>query len=90
MEKIKNLEKAAERIIKAVENNEQIMIFGDSDMDGVASVVILEDTINNLISLKKKKNYPDIVVAFPDRDKEGYGLNPEALKYLLKYKRLKD
>jgi len=89
MKKIKNLEKAAERIVTAVENNEQIMIFGDSDMDGVSSVVILEDTINNLISLKKKKNYPEIVVAFPDRDKEGYGLNPESLKYFLKYKKEK-
>jgi single-stranded-DNA-specific exonuclease len=87
--KIKNIEKAAQRIIDAVDKNEQIMIFGDSDMDGVSSVVILEETINNLISLRKKKNYPEIVVAFPDRDKEGYGLNPEALKYLLKHKQEK-
>lgn len=88
-DKIKNLSKAAKRIRTAVKNEEQIMIFGDSDMDGVASVVILQETINNLISLNKKKNYPEIIVGFPDRNEEGYGLNEEALKFLISKKDIK-
>ena len=46
--KIKNIEKAAERIRQAVVNKERIIIYGDSDMDGISSVVILGEAIKNL------------------------------------------
>ena len=79
--KIRNIEKASNRIKQAVLENEQIMIFGDSDMDGIASVVILEETIINLVSILKKKLHK-ITTAFPNRQKHGYGLNKKALVYL--------
>ncbi|HOI60127.1 MAG TPA: DHH family phosphoesterase [Candidatus Pacearchaeota archaeon] len=82
-DKIRNIEIAASRIKEAVLNEEQIIIYGDSDMDGVASVVILEEAINNLTSILKK-DIPQILVAFPDRDNEGYGLNENALAFLNK------
>jgi len=47
-QKIKNLEKAADRIKKAIENKERIILYGDSDLDGISSVVILEEAIKNL------------------------------------------
>jgi single-stranded-DNA-specific exonuclease len=75
---IKNLKKAAQRILEAVKNKEKIIIYGDSDPDGVGSVIILEETIREL-GLKPTKIY------FPDREKEGYGLNEKALKFLKKY-----
>ncbi|MBU4204706.1 hypothetical protein KKH26_00790 [Patescibacteria group bacterium] len=48
MTEIKNLKKAAKRILKAVKNKEKIILYGDADLDGVASVVILKETIQNL------------------------------------------
>ena len=80
-DKIRNMEEASLRIREAIVNDEQILIYGDSDMDGVSSVVILEEAINNLASILKKK-ISKIIVAFPDRNKEGYGLNNKALTFL--------
>jgi len=82
-DKIRNIEKASLRIKEAISNDEQIIIYGDSDMDGVTSVVILEEAVNNLASILRK-NISKIIVAFPDRDKEGYGLNEKALAFLNK------
>lgn len=75
MIKIKNIEKAAERIKQAVENKESIILYGDSDVDGIASVVILEETIKNLGGRID-------TVAFPDRENDGYGINLRALEFL--------
>jgi len=73
--KIKNIEKASNRIKQAVANNEKIILYGDSDLDGIASVVILEEAIKNL------GGQVDCVF-FPDREKDGYGLNLNALNTL--------
>jgi len=72
---IKNLEKAAERIKKAIKNKEKIILYGDADLDGVASLIILKETIKNLAGEIS-------AVYFPDREKEGYGINKQALNYL--------
>ena len=61
--KIKNIELAAERIKKAVKNKERIILYGDSDLDGISSVVILEEAIKNKesesVKLIPKKNESD-------------------------------
>jgi len=75
---IKNLKKAANRIIKAVKNKEKIVIYGDADLDGVTSVIILKEAIKNLGGWVS-------AVYFPDREKEGYGITEKALFYLKKY-----
>lgn len=75
---IKNLKKAAERIKEAVKKKEKIIIYGDADMDGVASVIILKEAIGNLGGKVS-------AIYFPDREAEGYGLNKIALDYLKKY-----
>lgn len=75
---IKNLLKAAKRIQLAIEKKEKIILYGDTDLDGVTSVIILEEAIKNLGG--------NIVEAyFPDREKEGYGITPTALKTLKKF-----
>lgn len=75
MQKIKNIEKAADRIKKAVQDKERIILYGDSDMDGISSVVLLQEAIKNLGS--------KICCAFfPDREKNGYGINAHALELL--------
>ena len=74
-QKIKNIEKAAERIKKAVQNKERIILYGDSDLDGISSVVILEEAIKNL------GGHIDCAF-FPDRENDGYGINLKALDML--------
>jgi len=74
---IKNLKKAADRIQKAVKNKEKIIIYGDSDMDGISSVIILKETLRNLGGKIEE-------IYFPNREEEGYGLNEEALDFLEK------
>lgn len=83
--KIKNIDKAAERIKKAVKNGEQIVIYGDSDLDGISSMVIVKETIDNLISLlpkEKKESFPNVFSSSPERKSEGYGLNEKALEFI--------
>ena len=75
---IKNLKKAAARIKKAIKSNEDIILYGDADMDGISSVIILKEAIENLGGKVR-------AVYFPDREKEGYGLNKKALADLKKY-----
>jgi len=77
-EEIKNLKKAAGRILKAIKNKEKIILYGDADLDGTVSVIILKETIKNL-------GGQVAVVYFPDREEEGYGINKEALDYLKDY-----
>lgn len=74
--KIKNIDKAAERIKKATIQKEQIIIFADPDLDGAASATILKETIDNL-------NYSVSAVLFPNRRKEGYGLNKDVLEIII-------
>ena len=73
--KIKNIEKAAERIIKAAKDKERIIIYGDSDMDGISSMIVLKETIDNI----SKDN--DILSFSPMRN-DGHGLNSKALEFI--------
>jgi len=77
MAEIKNLKKAAQRITKAAKSKEKIIIYGDADLDGIASVIILKEAIKNLGGRVEE-------VYIPDRETEGYGLNKSALDYLKK------
>lgn len=76
--RIKNLIKAGNRIKKAIQKKEGIILYGDNDLDGVASVIILKEVIKNL-------NGEVTTIYFPDREKEGYGINERALEYLKKF-----
>ena len=75
MQKIKNIEKAADRIKKAVKNKERIILYGDSDLDGISSTVILGEAIKGL------GGHVDCAF-FPDRENDGYGINLKALEML--------
>lgn len=74
---LKGMKKAVARIIKAIEKKEKIFIYGDYDADGVCSSAILFLTLKEL----GVKN-PGIYI--PDRDKEGHGLNENAITSLSK------
>jgi len=82
MEKIKSIDILAEMIRNAVLKKEQIILFGDSDMDGVSATVIAKEAISNFAFLEKKD--VNIFAYFPDRKNEGYGLNDVVLPYIIK------
>lgn len=74
--KIKNIEKVSDRIKRAIKDDEKIILYGDADLDGTASVVILKESIE---AIRGAVFY----IYFPDRgDKEGYGLNNGALQII--------
>ncbi len=75
---IKNLEKTAKRILEAIKNKEKIILFGDSDLDGAVSVIILKESIQTLGGEVS-------ATFFPNRLKDGYGLNFNSLKRLKKF-----
>ncbi len=70
--KMLNLEKASERIVKAIKLNEKIGIFGDYDVDGITSTALLINFFNEI-------GYKNYIWHLPTR-KEGYGLNCEVIK----------
>lgn len=74
---MKGMEKAVKRISKAIEKGEKILVYGDYDADGVTSSVLL---IKTLKFLEAK----EVSVYIPDRAKEGYGLNEEAVEQIKK------
>jgi single-stranded-DNA-specific exonuclease len=76
---IKNLKEAAERIEKAIKEKERILLYGDADLDGVCSVIILKEAIINLGGKVE-------AIYFPDRETEGYGISEKALETLRKFK----
>ncbi|MBL4591486.1 MAG: single-stranded-DNA-specific exonuclease RecJ, partial [Phycisphaerales bacterium] len=71
---IPDLDKAAERILLAITNNEKITIFGDYDVDGITATTILVQLIRTIA--------PDTNLAtyIPHRIDEGYGLNTDAIR----------
>lgn len=70
--KMLNLEKASNRILEAILNNEKIGIFGDYDVDGITSTAVL-------INFFQEIGYNNFTYHIPSRD-EGYGLNNDIIK----------
>ena len=73
-----DMEKAVERIEKAINNKEKITIYGDYDVDGITSSTILSRF------LEERGIKADIYI--PDRINEGYGLNQNAIKSIAENK----
>ena len=71
---MKDMQKAAERILEAVKNGEQITVYGDYDVDGISASSLLYLYLQGLGA--KVNTY------IPKRKNEGYGLNNEALASL--------
>ena len=67
-----DMEKAVNRILKAIENKEKITIYGDYDVDGITSITTLKSFL--------EERGLNIDYYIPHRLDEGYGLNNEAIK----------
>lgn len=70
---MKDMDKAVSRIERAIENQENIMVFGDYDVDGTTAV--------SLVSSYLKSHYPHIATYIPDRYDEGYGISYKGIDY---------
>ncbi len=67
-----DMDKAAARIRKAIDEKEKILIYGDYDVDGITSVAVL------YLYFKSKGIIADYYI--PERINEGYGLNKQAIE----------
>ena len=70
---MKDMDKAVNRIEKAIQNNENILVFGDYDVDGTTAV--------SLVSSYLRSFYPNVATYIPDRYGEGYGISYLGIDY---------
>ena len=70
---MKDMNKAVARIEKAIANNENILVFGDYDVDGTTAV--------SLVSSYLRSFYPNVATYIPDRYAEGYGISYMGIDY---------
>ena len=67
-----DMEKAVERVIEAINNNEKVAIYGDYDVDGITSSTVLHRFLKDMGL--------DTDIYIPNRLSEGYGLNSNEIK----------
>jgi single-stranded-DNA-specific exonuclease len=70
---MKDMDKAVSRIEKAIVDGENILVFGDYDVDGTTAV--------SLMSSYLKSVYPNIATYIPDRYDEGYGISYKGIDF---------
>jgi single-stranded-DNA-specific exonuclease len=70
---MKDMDKAVKRIELAIDNGENILVFGDYDVDGTTAV--------SLVSSYLKTYYPNVATYIPDRYDEGYGISFKGIDY---------
>lgn len=73
---ITDMDIAVNRIIKAIDNKENITIYGDYDVDGITSITVLKSFLND-IGVEADTYIPNRLI-------EGYGLNKEAIDKISK------
>lgn len=69
---MKDMDKAVERILRAIHNNERILVYSDYDADGIPAAVIMHDFFNLV-------GFSNFEVYIPHRHNEGFGLHLEAI-----------
>lgn len=70
---MKDMDKAVQRIEQAIKNNENILVFGDYDVDGTTAV--------SLVSSYLRSYYPNVATYIPDRYDEGYGISFKGIDF---------
>lgn len=70
---IKDMDKAVARLEQAITNEENILVFGDYDVDGTTAV--------SLVSGYLKSFYPNVATYIPDRYDEGYGVSFKGIDF---------
>ncbi|MDA3616302.1 single-stranded-DNA-specific exonuclease RecJ [Polluticaenibacter yanchengensis] len=70
---MKDMDKAVERITRAITNNEKILVYGDYDVDGTTSVACMYQFLKSI--------YPNVDFYIPHRYKEGYGISVAGIEF---------
>lgn len=70
---MKDMDKAVDRLHRAIENQEKVLVYGDYDVDGTTSVALMCSFIRKFI-----KDYEYYI---PDRYIEGYGISSQGIEY---------
>ncbi len=71
--RMRDMDKAVERIEKAIAKGENILVYGDYDVDGTTSVALLSSFL--------KEEYPNVATYIPDRYAEGYGVSHQGIDF---------
>lgn len=72
---MKDMDKAVERVLQAINNNEKILLYGDYDVDGTTCVALMHTFLSRINGNEQIEYY------IPDRHKEGYGISDEGIAY---------
>ena len=70
---MKNMDKALERLERAIEKEEKVLVYGDYDVDGTTAVALVYSYLNNY--------YTNIDYYIPDRYTEGYGISIQGIDF---------
>ena len=70
---MKNMDLAIERILRAIESGEKVMVYGDYDVDGTTAVALVYSFF--------KDHFKEIDYYIPDRYAEGYGISLKGIDY---------
>ncbi len=70
---MKDMQKAVDRLETAVENGENILVYGDYDVDGTTAVALLSSFL--------RESYPNVATYIPDRYAEGYGVSMQGVDF---------
>jgi len=70
---MKDMQKAVERVEQAIANGENILVYGDYDVDGTTSVVLMSSFL--------METHPNVATYIPDRYAEGYGISFQGIDF---------
>jgi len=72
---MKDMDLAVERIERAMAQGENILVYGDYDVDGTTAVALLSSFL--------RETHPQVATYIPDRYREGYGLSYQGIDFAL-------
>ena len=78
---MRDMDKAVERLHRAIAQNEKILIYGDYDVDGTTAVALMYRFLEGVQSPIADCQSPNIDYYIPDRYTEGYGVSTQGIDY---------
>ena len=78
---MRDMDKAVERLHRAIAQNEKILIYGDYDVDGTTAVALVYRFLEGVQSPIADCQSPNIDYYIPDRYTEGYGVSTQGIDY---------
>jgi len=72
---MQDMDKAVERVQRAIAQKEKILVYGDYDVDGTTSVALMYGFLVSIYDVNQVEFY------IPDRYKEGYGISTDGIDY---------